>query len=203
MNKVVAPPDLSPPGGPSRAVTGAALRRFGRCERGGTTIGVAIAISILVATFAALMGIVHEIYVEDRMGRGARAGARAISLAATAPASEMALADIVCKAVGRELGENEGEACACWTIEVEAFETPRALSGGHARGAGAPRGGENADMVLVRLRRPWQNWLSTPARADTGSEAGADSGSCPDTSGAAEIVVAALARNEREVRVSR
>ena len=191
-------------GGPSRAATGAALRRFGRCEHGGATVGAAIGISILVAAFAALMGIVHEIYIEDRMERGARAGVRAISLAATAPASETALRNIVCKAVERELGEDEGEACACWTIEVEAFATPRALSGGTARGAGAPHGGENADMVLVRVRRPYWDWLSTPVRADAGSEADgseADAGSCPDTSKATEIVVAAVARNEREVRV--
>ena len=191
-------------GRPSRAATGAALRRFGRCDRGGATIGAAIGISILVAAFAALMGIVHEIYIEDRMERGARAGVRAVSLTATAPASEKALEDIVCKAVERELGEDEGEACACWTIEVEAFETPRALSGGRSRGAGAPHGGENADMVLVRLRRPYRDFLSTPVRADSGSEADdseSDAGSCPDTSRATEIVVAAVARNEREVRV--
>ena len=211
-HRAVPRPDGS--GGPSRAATGAALRRFGRCERGGATIGAAIGISILVAAFAALMGIVHEIYIEDRMGRGARAGVRAVSLAATAPASETALEDIVCKAVERELGEDEGEACACWTIEVEAFATPRALSGGRPRGAGAPHGGENADMVLVRLRRPYRDFLSTPVRADSGSEADgseaddsesdgseSDAGSCPDTSRATEIVVAAVARNEREVRV--
>ena len=201
------PPDRF--GGSSRAATGAALRRFGRCERGGATIGAAIAISILVAAFAALMGIVHGLYVEDRMERGARAGVRAMSLAATAPANKKALEDLVCKAVERELGEDEGEACPCWTIEVEAFETPRALSGGQPRGADAPHGGENADMVLVRLRRPYWDFLSTPVRADSGSEADgsesagseSDAGSCPDTSKAAEIVVAAVARNEREVRV--
>ena len=182
-------------------MTGGAARGFWSGQRGSATIGAAIAISILVATFAALMGIVHHIYVEDRMGRGARAGARAVSLAATAPASEKALKDIVCKAVERELGEGAGEACACWTIEVEAFATPRALSAGTARGAGGALGGENADLVLVRLRHPYQDWLSAPARADSGSDAEADAGSCPDASGAAEIVVAAVARNEREVRV--
>ena len=198
-SRAAAPPDG--PGGPSGAVAGCALRSFRSGQRGTATIGAAIAISILVATLAALLGIVHETYIEDRMERGARAGVRAVSLAATAPASEKALNDIVCKAVERELGEDEGEACACWTIEVEAFETPQALSGGHARGAGAPLGGENADLVLLRLRRPYQDWLSAPVRADSGSEADADS--CPDASGAAEIVVAAVARNEREVRVSR
>ena len=198
-SRVAAPPDG--PGAPSAAVAVAAPRRFWSGQRGATTIGTAIAISILVATLAALLGIVHELYVEDRMARGARAGVRAVSLAATAPASEKALKDIVCKAVERELGEDEGRHCACWRIEVEAFETPQALSGGHARGAGAPHGGENADLVLVRLHRPYRDWLSVSARADSGSEA--DAGSCPDASGAAEIVVAAVARNEREVRVSR
>ena len=85
------------------------------------------------------------------------------------------------------------------------------------RGADAPHGGENADMVLVRLRRPYWNWnaLSVTARAETDSEteaegdseaeaegdSEADAGSCPDTSRATEIVAAAVARNEREVRV--
>ena len=94
----------------------------------------------------------HEAYIEDRMARGARAAARAVSLAATAPASEKALKDIVCKAVGGELGEGAGKDCACWSIELEAFETPQALSAGTARdAAGGSHGGENMDMILVRL----------------------------------------------------
>ena len=181
----------------------AALQGFRRDTRGSVTIVAAIGISILVATLAVLMGIVHEIYIEDRMGRGVRAGARAVSLLATAPASEAALKDVVCKAVGRELGEDEGEDCACWSIEVEAFETPKALSDDSARGSDAPPGGENEDMVLVRLRRPYGDWLSGPD--DTDSET--DSDRCPpvdpDASEAAGIVVAALARNERAIRVSR
>ena len=231
-SRVAAPPDG--PGAPSAAVTVAAPHRFRSGQRGATTIGVAIAVSFLVAAFASLMGIVNELYIEDRTERGARAGARAVSLLASAPASEKALKAIVCKAVERELGEDEGEACACWTIAVEAFETPQALSGGHARGADAPHGGENADMVLVRLRRPYWNWnaLSVTARAETDSEAEAEgdseaeaegdseaeaegdseaeaegdseaeAGSCPDTSEAAEIVVAAVARNEREIGIA-
>ena len=183
---------VSPP-----AVTGAAPRGFRSGQRGATTIGAAIAISILITALASLMGIVHKVYTEDRMERGARAAARAVSLAASAPASEQALKDLACRAVERELGEDEGTACACWTIEVEAFETPQALSGGEARDAGTPPGGENADLVLVQVRRPYRDWLSTPARAD----ADADADSCPDASGATEIVAVALARNEREVRV--
>ena len=193
------------------------MKRSG--QRGATTIVTAIAISILVATLAALMGIVHQAYSEDRMERGARAAARAVSLAATAPASEKALKDIVCEAVGGELGEDAVENCACWTIEVEAFETPQALSAGTARGAASgSRGGENMDMILVRLRRPYGDWLSGPddASASTSSDSDIDSDSssnsdpdteaeadsCPDTSEGGEIVVAALARNEREVRGS-
>ena len=161
-----------------------------------------MAISILVTTLASLMGIVHNVYIEDRMERGARAAVRAVSLAATAPASEKALRDMVCQAVGRELGQDAGRRCACWNIEVEAFETPRALLGGHAR-AGAPHGGENADMVLVRISRPYGDWLSVTDAASAGPSAEAGTGTCRDASEAAGIGVAAVARNEREVRVAR
>lgn len=182
----------------------AARRGFRSGQSGGVTIEGAIAISILVAALAALMGIVHEIYTEDRMERGARAAARAVSLTATTPGSEQALKDIVCKAVGRELGEDEGEDCACWTVEVEAFATPRALSAGTARDSDAPLGGENLDMVLVRLSRSYWDWLSDPddSEADPENDTEAEADSCPDASDGAEIVVAAVARNEREVRVS-
>ena len=189
-----------------------ALRGFRSGQSGGVTVEGAIALSVLVAAFAALMGIVHETYIEDRMARGARAGARAVSLAATAPASEKALKDIVCRAVARELGEDEGKDCACWSIEVEAFATPQALSAGEARGSNAPHGGENLDMVLVRMSRSYWDWLSDPvdtgadskAEADLEAEADTEVDSCPDASNEAGIiVVAAVARNEREVRVSR
>ena len=195
----------------------AALRGFRSGQRGATTIVVAIAILVLVTTLAALLGIVHEAYIEDRMARGARAAARAVSLAATAPASEKALKDIVCKAVGGELGEGAGKDCACWSIELEAFETPQALSAGTAReAAGGSHGGENMDMILVRLRRPYGDWLSGPdgtgsdsdidsdsnSSSDTDPDTEAEADSCPDASDGAEIVVAAVARNEREVRVS-
>ena len=179
-------------GGPSAVVTGVTVRGFRSGQRGAATIEAAIAISVFVTALASLMVIVQSIYVEDRMERAARAGARAVSLAATAPASEKALKDLICKAVERELGEGEGKACACWTIEVEAYETPQALLSGTARGAGGPRGGENADMVLVRLRRPYANWLPAPTRVD--------SDACPDAHEVANVVVAAVARNEREVR---
>ena len=191
------------PAGPAArppAVKGGAPRNFRSGQRGATTIGAAIAISILIAALASLMGIVHKVYTEDRMERGARAAARAVSLAASAPASEQALQDVVCQAVERELGEGEGAACACWTIEVEAFETPRALSGGHARDAG-PWGGENADLVLVRLSRPWGSRLSAPADTDPGGDRCPPAD--PDASESAGIVVAAVMRNERKVRVSR
>jgi len=182
-------------------VKGGAPRNFRSGQRGATTIGAAIAISILVTVLASLMGIVHKVYTEDRMERGARAAARAVSLAASAPASEQALQDIVCRAVARELGEDDGAACACWTIEVEAFETPQALSRGKGRGAGTPHGGENADLVLVRLSRPWGSRL--PAPADTGLGGDRCPPADPDTSESDGIVVAAVMRNEREVRVSR
>lgn len=171
-------------------------RGFWSGQRGGATIGAVLAISILVSAFGSLMGIVHKVYTEDRMERGVRAGARALSLAASAPANEKALEDIICKGFEREFGEDEAAACRCWQIEVETFENPRTLSGGLARVDGASLGGENKDMVLVRVRRPWGLFpVASVDDADSDSDSEADQ--CPDASGG--IVVTALARNEREV----
>ena len=179
-------------------------RGFWSGQRGATTIGAALSISILVTAFAALMGIVHEIYVEDRMERGARAGARAVSLLAAAPASAEALERIVCDAVRRELwpGLAEGESDECtarWTVEVTAFPTPRALGDDAPRAAGSSPGGENEDMILVRLIRPGRGWLPVgrSAEADEGTAA-----STPGKPASTRIVAAALARNERAVVVA-
>ena len=147
------------PGGASATLTRAATRGFRSDERGAATIGAALSIAVLVTMFATLMGFVHRIYIEDRMERGARAGARAVSLLAAAPASRSALERIVCDAVRRELwpGLAEGEKDECterWTVEITAFATPRALGDDDARGTEGSPGGENEDMVLVRLTRP-------------------------------------------------
>ena len=209
-SRVTASPDR--PGDPSAAVTGGAPRGFWRGQRGAATIGAALSISILVTAFASLMGIVHKIYIEDRMERGARAGARAVSLLATAPASAQALERIVCAAVRRELwpGLAEGESDECtdrWTVEVRAFPTPRALGGDAPRADGGSPGGENEDLVLVRLTRPWKGWLpgGRDAEAGEGGEEAEGSeeatSSTPGEPASTGIVAAALARNERAVVV--
>ena len=194
-----------------RPVTAAAASRgFASGQRGAVTIGAAISISILVAALAIFMSeIVHKIYVKDRLGLGARAAARAVSLAATAPANEKALETIVCDAVGRELGKAAGSNCACrWQIDVESFATPQSLlSGSTSTPDGSeslPYGGANGDMVLIRLHLPYWDWLlsAVPAAAPAGAE-GDEENRCPDVSGKAVVVAAAVARNERAVRASR
>ena len=206
------------PGGPSAALTHAAPRGFRSDERGAATIGAALSIVVLVTMFATLMGFVHRIYIEDRMERGARAGARAVSLLAAAPASKSALERIVCDAVRRELwpGLAEGEKDECterWTVEITAFATPRALGDDDARGAGGSPGGENEDMVLVRLIRPHQDWLpggrvaraaEEPASSGPGESGPPGTDAPPETVAPSPpgIVAVAIARNERAVLVA-
>ena len=163
--------------------------------------------------------------------RAARAPARAPSPCwRRRPRGEAALKDVVCRAFRRELGEEEpgeGKPDDCkdqWTVEVKAFPTPRALFDDDPRGDGSP-GGENEDMVLILLSRPWHGWLS--ARGDAGTEeenpdldlhaesemdldVGPDDDENPPGESAdpvepaaAKIVVAAVARNERAVTVPR
>ena len=64
---------------------------------------------------------------------------------------------------------------------------------GTPRGDGTPLGGENEDLVLVRLSQPWEGWLAgalVPEGTVVDPDADAPVGG---------IVVAAVARNEREI----
>ena len=178
---------------PAPAGPRAALRGFRRGTRGATAITFAISISVLVVAFASLIEIAKLIFVWDENARASRAAARAVSLLASAPASEAALEQVACDAVKRELGWAEDADCDRWTIEIEAFPTPAALLAGSPRGSGSPLGGENADLVLVRLSQPWQGWLPGALAPE---EEGDDPGADPPAGG---IVVAAVARNEREI----
>ena len=156
---------------PARAHARAALRRFARCEAGGSAVDSALAIAILVTAFAGLMAIVETVYTEDRMGRGARAVARSIALNPydsdgpwNALETEGLIANATeCPAVstgtvtcGGGNIELENGTCDDWTLIIQRKllpeELPGALETCPAAGAGA------GDLVLVRVeksRLPW------------------------------------------------
>ena len=163
MNRVVAPPALVPrptggSGGSSRAATGAALRRFGRCEHGGVAIESAIALFVLVVGFAGLMSIVDAALTSDRMGRAARAAAHALALH---PNNDW------CAAIRRELRLDEDFDCdAAWNVTVAHGVGPAALPA--TLDANAPEG--TGDMVLVRIE--WSPPLVVPAGSRAGRERG-------------------------------
>ena len=189
------------------------LPRFRRAQRGTVAIEAALSLSVLVAALAGLMGIVQTTYKSDTLERAARAAARAVALEAEAPASASALDAVVCGAIKSELNLSSDFDCgAKWTITVDAYETPAALLAGTARsGDDATIGGENGDMVLVRIRP-----LADEEDADTedtdgeesaqGEEATAEDvaeggdgeeeagGSEPEP---AQVLAAGVARNER------
>ena len=106
----------------------------------------AVAISILVVSFAYLMEIVHNVYTEDKLARAARAAARAIALNSDADA---------CAAIRRELGLADGFDCgATWTLTVDRGVGPGMLPS--TPDADAPNG--TGDILLVRIgwsRNPW------------------------------------------------
>lgn len=137
-------------GGPSRA----ALRRFGRCERGSVAIESAIALFVLVVGFAGLMSIVDAALTSDRMARAARAAAHALALH---PDNDW------CAAIRRELRLDEDFDCgAVWNVTVAHGVGPAALPA--TLDAPAPVG--TGDMVLVRIEyvhRPWSPPALVPA----------------------------------------
>ena len=154
---------------PPRAPARAALRRFARCEAGGSAVDSALAIAILVTAFAGLMAIVETVYTEDRMGRGARAVARSIALnPSDSPWNALKTEGLIasakkCPAVstgtvtcGGSNIELENGTCDDWTLIIQRKllpeELPGALETCPAAGAGA------GDLVLVRVeksRLPW------------------------------------------------
>ena len=117
----------------------AALRAFRREEHGWVAIEGAIALVILVVGFAGLMHIVSASYENDRMGRAARAAARALALDRHVGA---------CTAIRRELRLPEDFDCATqWTLTVDLGVSPDDLPAELDQSVTAGSG----DMVLVRI----------------------------------------------------
>ena len=148
-------------------------RSFLRESRGSLAVEGAIAVSILVAAFAGLMAIVQESYSSDRLGRAARAAARAVALDASADP---------CAAIRREFGLPESFDCnARWRICVDPpLLHPSDLSSVLAGGPAAS--GESGDMVMVRIA--WSDGT------------GAAGGSVCDQVGSSPRVAMGVARRE-------
>ena len=145
------------------------LRRFAGESRGGVAIENAIAIVVLVGAFAGLLEIVSTVFESDRMGRAARAAARAVALD---PGNDW------CAAIRRELHLAEDFDCdTAWTVTVDHGVGPAALPA--TRYATAATG--TGELVLVRIQRTRGLWSFLPdpvpvvnAAPDGGDGAGAD-----------------------------
>ena len=136
--------------------------RSPRRMRGVAAIETALSIAVLVGVLAALMGIVQDLYAKDRAERATRAGARALALLESAPADQTALEGVVCEGMRAELKLEDDYDCAeHYSIEVEAYASPSALLAGTKRSAATPLGGEDADLVLVRVTA-----RETPAKTE-------------------------------------
>lgn len=132
--------------------------------RGGVAVESALSISVLVLLFAGLMAIAHSVYGDDRMGRAARAAARAVALVADSSTAQTTLDSTACKAIRGELGLKDDFKCEeAWTVSVKANLTPSSLE------AGANKAGVSGDMVLVEIKwkqAPWGQALSALEGSD-------------------------------------
>lgn len=126
---------------------------FWRGRRGSIAVETALSISLLVVAFAGITGIVHSVYVEDRMDRASRAAARAIALAPEA--GESALANRACQAIRRELGLGERFDCATrLAVRIDRNLAPAGL----LQDGGSEPAGETGELVVVRIgwsAGPW------------------------------------------------
>ena len=123
--------------------------RFGSficARRGAVAIESALAIMTLMLVLAGLMAIVHTTYSDDRMGRAARAAARAVALVTDASATAPELAKVACEAIVKELDLAQDFDCkGTWNVTVSADLRPSTLE------AGTNGNGDAGDMVLVEI----------------------------------------------------
>ena len=127
-------------------------RRFLRAERGSVALESAIALTILVGAFAGLLGIVGDVYTDDRAGRGARAVARALALNPSADpwAALEREGGLDASAACPEWTPAAANTCGGWTLRIDRGVSPGALPDDLAAGVSSAGGGE---LVLVRLGR--------------------------------------------------
>ena len=140
---------------------------------------------VLVVGFAGLMEIVHASFTDDRMGRAARAAARALALDPSADA---------CAPIRRELRLADDFVCGT-ALRVDLGVGPGALPA--TLDAGATKG--TGDMVLVRIgnRDMWSFEGSVQdANADDGLEDADDDAA---DAGTVRMVAIGLARCEADL----
>ena len=121
--------------------------------RGSVAVESAMTIAILVIVCGGLMAIAHAAYTDDRMGRAARAAARAVALVTEASPSQASLTSAACDAIKRELQLEADFDCGSeWTLTVTTNLVPTAL----LTGSNPP--GTTGEMILVRIdwdQAPW------------------------------------------------
>ena len=156
----------------------AAAAGFLRGERAGVAVESAVAIMVLVVGFAGLMEIVHASYTGDRMGRAARAAARALALDPLADA---------CAAIQREFHLVGDFGCGrAWKLYPKLGVAPSALPA--TPDAAVTEG--TGDMVVVRIRWDRDFWSFDGASQDANADED------PANAGTMPMVAIGLARCE-------
>ena len=162
-----------------------AARDFWRGRGASVAIESALGASILVLALGALAAIALDCFVADRMGRAARAAARAVALAPDAVAQGISADTIACAAIRHELDlRTDFDCAASWTLTIDAGLRPSELPGETNSGSVAGDG----HMVLVRLDWNRQPWSFGSLLADANG------------AGAAEVAVG-LARSEPSAEI--
>ena len=154
------------------------MRGFLHQTRASVAIESAAAITVLVLGFGGLMEIVQASYTDDRMGRAARAAARALALDPSAD---------TCASIRREIGLADDFDCgAAWTLKVDLGVDPASLPATLEEEAGAVSG----DMVLVRIGWSRDRWSFEAPVQDENPD---------DDAGAVPMAAFGLARCEAEL----
>ena len=129
------------------------LGRFLLDRRGSVAVESTITIGILVIVCGGLMAVAHAAYTDDRMGRAARAAARALAFVTEASPTQATLLSVACDAIKRELQLEANFDCSSeWTLTVTTDLVPTALS------SGTNPDGTTGDMILVKIgweQAPW------------------------------------------------
>ena len=129
--------------------------------RGSAAVETAITVGILVIVCGGLMAVAHAAYIDDRMGRAARAAARAVALMTEASPTPAALKSTACNAIKRELQLDANFDCASkWTITVTTDLVPAAL------GTGTNPDGTTGEMILVKITWDQAPWATAASLLD-------------------------------------
>ena len=138
--------------------------------RGSVAVESTMTIGILVIVCGGLMAIAHAAYTDDRMGRAARAAARAVALVTEASPSQATLTSAACDAIKRELQFEADFDCGSeWTLTVTTNLVPTALLTGN----NPP--GTTGEMILVRIdwnQAPWAEAANLLDRSGGGTTVG-------------------------------